>query len=74
MRAELASRPLRLVGSDGRAVDVIAGTRFGDVAPGELVLYEDSNRVLSVAQRGGDAWAMLGCASGSRLTVTARRS
>lgn len=74
VRAGLASGPLTLRADDGRAVDVAGGTRFGDVAPGELVLYEDSNRVLSVARRGGDAWTLLGCMSGSRLTVTARRT
>ena len=44
VRAELGSGPLVVLGSDGRAVDVTAGTRFGDVEPGELMVYEDANR------------------------------
>ena len=53
----------------GRAVEVTAGERtaravftttFADVAPGELLLYEDSSRTLALAVNRGDAATVLG--------------
>ena len=45
-----------------------AGT-FADVEPGELVLYEDSSGLLSLAINRGDAAELTAAVSGSRLTV-----
>jgi S-adenosyl-L-methionine hydrolase (adenosine-forming) len=47
-------RPLRLeIG--GRAIDAIFARAFADVAPGEVLLYEDASRTLAIAINTGDA-------------------
>ena len=58
------------VGVDG-AGDHAArpGTRFGDVEPGELVVYPDSNGALAVARRDADAADLIRGAPRSRLRI-----
>jgi S-adenosylmethionine hydrolase len=51
----------------GRAVTV--GTTFGDVPPGELVLYEDSAGDVALARNGGSAAALLGLKTGDELRL-----
>lgn len=72
--AGLGSGTLVIEGPDGREFRATTGTHFADVAPDGLVVYEDSNRVLSVARRDGDAWGLIGCAPRSRLVLTAHRT
>lgn len=72
--AGLASGALVIRGPGDREFPGTVGTHFADVATGELVVYEDSNRMLSVARRDGDAWALIGCAPRSRLILTAPRT
>ena len=45
------------------------GTTFGDVAPGELIGYIDSARLVAIAVNGGDAARQLGLSPGTRVTV-----
>jgi S-adenosyl-L-methionine hydrolase (adenosine-forming) len=42
---------------------------FADVAPGELLVYEDAYRTLAIAVSGGDAAARLGLAPGDELRI-----
>ena len=42
---------------------------FADVGPGELLLYEDPSRRLSLAVNGGDARAVLGLAPGDEVVL-----
>ena len=51
----------------GRRVKV--GRTFSDVAPGELVLYEDSGGEPALAVNGGSAAALLGVRAGDELRV-----
>ena len=51
----------------GRAVTV--GRTFGDVAPGELLLYADSSGSLALAVNGGSAAELLGVRSGDELEL-----
>jgi S-adenosylmethionine hydrolase len=71
---DLAGTGLRL----GRGVVVEAGERveaaryaatFADVAPGELLLYEDAHRALALAVNRGDAAERLGVRSGDALRL-----
>ena len=50
-------------------VQVPCATTFGDVAPGELVLYEDSAGLLALAVNGGDAARRLALSPGRRLRL-----
>jgi S-adenosylmethionine hydrolase len=63
----------------GRAVEVEAGgttaramftTTFADLPPGELLLYEDSSRMLALAVNRGDAGAALGLAPDDEVRLT----
>ena len=61
----------------GHAVDVnghrgVYATTFADVAPGELILYEDAYRTLSLAVNRGSARELLGIARDDELRITAR--
>jgi S-adenosylmethionine hydrolase len=49
-----------------------AGRTFGDVAPGELVLYTDSDGGLALAVNGGSAAALLGLRGGDEIRLDAR--
>lgn len=67
---ELAGAGLRL----GRAVTVngrraLYATTFADVAPGDLVLYEDGYRVLSLAVNRGSALDALGLAIDDEVLI-----
>lgn len=62
----------------GRHVALTSGTEtvtaqftrtFADVAPGELLVYEDAYRTLAVAVSGGDAAARLGLTPGDELRI-----
>ncbi len=46
------------------------GRTFGDVEPGELVLYEDAHGVLALAVNRGDAAGRLGLARGAELRIS----
>ncbi len=59
---------LRIIGPTGSATARLAGT-FSDLAPGELVIYEDSNRMMALAVNQGSAAALLGAAPGDQLRV-----
>jgi S-adenosyl-L-methionine hydrolase (adenosine-forming) len=48
-------RPVEIAGTEGTFV-----TTFADVPPGELLLYEDAYRTLSVAVNRGSARELLG--------------
>jgi S-adenosyl-L-methionine hydrolase (adenosine-forming) len=52
----------------GRRPAVVART-FADVAPGELVVYEDSSGNVSLAVSGGSASAALGLTSGEQVWI-----
>jgi S-adenosylmethionine hydrolase len=65
----------------GRGVDVEAGGEtypaklvqtFADVAPGEILVYEDSYRSLALAVNRGDAAAALGLAPDAEVRLTPR--
>jgi S-adenosyl-L-methionine hydrolase (adenosine-forming) len=47
-------RPIRLE-LGGRTVDAVFARAFADVAPGEVLLYEDASRTLALAVNTGDA-------------------
>ena len=47
----------------------VAGT-FADAAPGELILYEDSNGLVTLAISRGDAARLTGAASGDELRIS----
>jgi S-adenosylmethionine hydrolase len=47
----------------------VAARTFADARPGDLILYEDSYRNLSVAINGGDAAAMFGIKPGQDLRI-----
>jgi S-adenosylmethionine hydrolase len=73
----LDAQPADLTGSGlrrGRAVTVngrraLYATTFADVPPGELVLYEDGYRVLSLAVNRGSALATLGLELGDEILL-----
>jgi S-adenosylmethionine hydrolase len=48
------------------------GGTFGDVGPGALVLYADSDGLLALAVNGGDASVVLGLKPGDLVTLQAR--
>jgi S-adenosylmethionine hydrolase len=47
---------------------VVADT-FADAGPGELLLYEDSYRLMTLAISGGDAAGLTGVAAGSEIRI-----
>jgi len=47
----------------------VAARTFADARPGDLILYEDSYRNLSIAINGGNAAAMFGIASGQDVRI-----
>src|SRR6185437_11713331 len=47
----------------------VAARTFADARPGDLILYEDSYRNLSVAINGGNAASMLGLKPGRDLRI-----
>lgn len=49
--------------------EVVVGRTFGDVAPGGLVIYEDSAGDVAVAVNGGSAAALLGVGAGDELEL-----
>jgi S-adenosylmethionine hydrolase len=59
--------PRAAVRIGGHAVAV--GRTFGDVAPGELVIYEDSAGDVAIAVNGGSAAALLGVKTGDELEL-----
>ena len=46
------------------------GATFSDVAPGELLIYEDATGALAIAVAQGDAAARLGLGSGDQVRIT----
>ena len=62
-----AALPERSVRLGGREVTV--GQTFGDVAPGELVIYEDSAGEVAIALNGGSAAALLNLKTGDELEL-----
>ena len=63
--AALPSDGVRIAGHD-----VALGRTFGDVAPGALVIYEDSAGDVAVAVNGGSAAALLGVRAGDELELS----
>jgi S-adenosyl-L-methionine hydrolase (adenosine-forming) len=59
---------------DGIAVTASFVTTFGDVAPGELLCYADSEDRVAIAVAGGDAARRLGLRPGTRVTLAAHGS
>jgi S-adenosylmethionine hydrolase len=59
---------------DGIAVTASFVTTFGDVAPGELLCYADSEDRVAIAVAGGDAARRLGLRAGTRVTLAAQGS
>jgi S-adenosylmethionine hydrolase len=55
--------------SDVAGRPVTPGRTFGDVAPGELVLYADSDAGLALAVNGGSAAALLGVRAGDEVRL-----
>jgi hypothetical protein len=71
---DLAGSGLKLgrrvvLGSRAESVTAQFARTFADVAPGELVVYEDAYRTLAVAVSGGDAAARLGLTPGDELRI-----
>jgi hypothetical protein len=71
--AELTDAGLKL----GQPVEVngrrgVYATTFADVAPGELILYEDAYRTLSLAVNRGSAREVLGVERDDELRISAR--
>lgn len=71
---ELTAAGLRLgdpiaVRAGGRRVLGVVARTFADVAPRQLLVYEDAGGTLAVAVNGGDAAALLGVGSGDEVTV-----
>jgi S-adenosylmethionine hydrolase len=64
----VTGRRVELVSQRGRYYAVAART-FDDASPGDLILYEDSYRSLSVAISRGSAAAVLGVEEGSELLL-----
>jgi S-adenosyl-L-methionine hydrolase (adenosine-forming) len=61
------------VEASGSAHEVRFGRTFGDVAAGELVLYEDSSRRLALAVNGGSAAEALGVGPGDEVMLRPAR-
>ncbi|HWF52177.1 MAG TPA: SAM-dependent chlorinase/fluorinase [Solirubrobacteraceae bacterium] len=58
-----------VLGSRAESVSAQFARTFADVAPGELLVYEDAYRTLAVAVSGGDAAARLGLTPGDELRI-----
>jgi S-adenosyl-L-methionine hydrolase (adenosine-forming) len=58
-----------LVVLDGQGVPMASGPTYASVAPGRLILLEDSYGYLAIAVNGGDAAARLGAGPGSTAVV-----
>jgi len=61
MRVELSAR--------GSSYYAVAARTFSDATPGELILYEDSYRSISVAVSRGSAAALLGVDEGAEILI-----
>jgi S-adenosylmethionine hydrolase len=53
----------------GRRLRGVVARTFADVAPGDLLLYEDAGGALALAVNGGDAAALLGLRGGDELRL-----
>jgi S-adenosylmethionine hydrolase len=65
-----APADIRAARVEGR--DVVRARTFGDVAPGALLLYADSDGNLALAVNGGSAAALLGVRAGDEVRLDAR--
>jgi S-adenosylmethionine hydrolase len=70
--AGIAGDGVVLVDPGGGPLHVRVGRTFSDVAPGELLLYEDSNGALSLAVSSGSAARRLRVAAGDELRISPR--
>jgi hypothetical protein len=70
----IAGEPLRIGGGNRRRQGPGHAARYGatfsDVAPGELVVYEDATGALAIAVAQGDAAGRLGLGSGDQVRIT----
>jgi S-adenosylmethionine hydrolase len=57
------------VEAGGIALDAVYSLTFGDVAPGQLILYEDPYRSLALAVNRGSAAEVLDLAGGAEVTL-----
>lgn len=64
-------RRVRLELPDGRAAEAQFARTFADVAPGELLVYEDADRRLALAVSYGHAATLLGLAPGDAVRIAA---
>jgi hypothetical protein len=69
--AEVAGSDPVLVEAGARPLPAHWGRTFSDVAVGELLLYEDSSGVLSLAVSCGSAARRLAVATGDELRISA---
>ncbi len=69
--AGIAGEATVLAAAGGGPLRVHVGRTFSEVAVGELLLYEDSSRALSLAVSSGSAAQRLGVAAGGELRITA---
>ena len=53
----------------GQRYYAVAARTFSDARPGDLILYEDSYRNVSVAMNGGNAADMLSARAGQDLRI-----
>ena len=53
----------------GRSVDAVFARAFADVAPGEVLLYEDASRTLAIAVNTGDAAEELLLRAGDEVRI-----
>ena len=53
----------------GERYYAVAARTFADAGPGDVILYEDSYRAMSIAINRGSAAAMLHAAPGREVTV-----
>jgi hypothetical protein len=71
-RAGLTPGAAVTVSWNGIEVTAAFVTAFGDVAPGELLCYTDSEDRVAIAVAGGDAARRLGLRAGTRVTLAAQ--
>jgi hypothetical protein len=71
-RAGLTPGTAVTVSWNGIEVTASFVTAFGDVGPGDLLCYTDSEDRVAIAVAGGDAARRLGLRAGTRVTLTAR--
>jgi S-adenosyl-L-methionine hydrolase (adenosine-forming) len=74
--AQLAALGIRAgarvnVSHRGGAVGALHGATFADVPVGELLLYEDAQRMIALAVNQGSAAELLGAARDDQLAITA---